>query len=232
MCAEEYVVMDAIEYMRESDISPNFIHLDDAWGRPKRGKDFGVYYPTHDFETTCKVVDLCMELLEDGGWLVADSDDWLLPRLINYIRKTHGDVTEDYQGGGYRKVGWVTYVNEGKVSSGRSGMYLSNGGYPVIFVHKGKTDKMSSESKSQIARRPKNFGWCSVKPIEPYRRWIKALTNEGDLVFEPFAGTAPATIACGQLGRRAIAVDCQEGAFEAYEKRNEKYNRPSTNSLI
>ncbi|MDR1741453.1 MAG: site-specific DNA-methyltransferase [Synergistaceae bacterium] len=48
-------------------------------------------------------------------------------------------------------------------------------------------------------------------PVELAERCVLALTNEGDVVFDPYAGVASALIAAVRHGRRAIGVDlCEE----------------------
>lgn len=132
----------------------------------------------------------------------------------------------DYQGGGYRRRGAVTYVDaSGEPDESTAGQYLSNGGYPVVFAHKGDTDRRATASARQLARQPRRvepgypYGRGSIKPIAPYREWIDALTAPGELVLVPCAGTAPAAIAAEELGREWAAVDVEEDARRAYRDR-------------
>jgi len=225
-----YQIGDALEVLADLEVSPSLIHLDDAWARPGRQGAFGVEYPTHGIETTAEIVDACWDVLEPGGWLICDADDWLAPRLENYLIEEFGDVTAygDYQGGGYRRRGAVTYVDaQGQPDESTAGQYLSNGGYPVIFAHKGETDRRATASARQIARQPRRvetgypYGRGSIKPIGPYREWVEALSVPGELVFVPCAGTAPAAIAADELGREWIAVDIEEDARRAFRKRRD-----------
>lgn len=218
----EYRIAKARDEL-ESIEDAALIHLDDAWARPQRNGEFGVEYPTHPVEDTMQIVDACMRSLKEGGWLIADADDWLLPRLINHLRDEWGDVAATYDGGGYRKTGYVTLLSsKDEPDRSTAGMYLTNAGYPVVFAHRGETDRMTGEAKSQLAPRPReSYGWGSVKPIKPYKAWIDALTHEDELVVEPCAGTAPASIAAEQLGRDAVAIDCEPQARDAYIKRRE-----------
>jgi len=196
----EYVVGDATEVL-DSSLDAAVIHLDDAWARPHRcdgnsNNVLGVKYPTHSFETTKKVLDSCYEALEEGGWLIMDVDDWLLPKAISYIKETWGDVNAPpaYSGGGYRKSGRVVYVTaDGSVNRSGTAKYLRQSGYPVIFAHKGETDRSTYESAVQLCRdRRADYGWGSVKRLSPYETWIDSLTEEGDLIVSPYAGTEPA----------------------------------------
>lgn len=217
----EYLLGDALEELRGTpDESARLIHLDDAWSRPGRCSGMGVEYETHELETSFDIIDACWDVLEPGGWIVADGDDWFKLKLENYLTEEYGNVAETYEGGGYRRTGGVTYQrSDGGVDRGGAGMYLRNGGYHVVFAHKGETDH-AYESARQIAQRPKrDYGWKSVKPLSPYRAWVESLTEEGDRVVEPCAGTAPACIEAERTGREWLAIDIEPDAKAAYEKR-------------
>ena len=73
-------------------------------------------------------------------------------------------------------------------------------------------------------------GWETQKPLELLHRIIKTSSNEGDLVFDPFAGCATTIIAAHQLNRRFIGCEidkevtdilimrCQDQPDMLYEK--------------
>lgn len=234
---QQYIIGDVGDVLPSLNSAADIIYLDDAWARPQRANWYGVEYDTHAFAsdddseydgiTTADVLDLCKEALVDGGWLIADADDWLLPRLIDYIRKEWGDVAASYKGGGYRRVGGVTFVSKsGEPDRSTPGMYLSNGGYPVVFAHKGETDKKTSVSARQLARQASFDGdWGSVKPIKPYRKWLEGLMDEGEHLVVPCAGTAPAAIAAEQLygeDIRYTCIDNEPQALEMFQQRREE----------
>lgn len=246
---QRYVIGDAVEELRNLDSSASIIYLDDAWARPQRAGQFGVTYDTHpfseedpegvnidDFETTTtEVIDACEDALMEGGWLIADTDDWLLPRLVNYLIEEWGDVAASYSGGGYRRVGAVTYLTkDGRADRSTAGVYLSNGGYSVIFAHKGETNRRTSESGRQLVDRPficdgfeaaerehDTYDWGSVKPISPYKTWVEALTKENELENEhlvvPCAGTAPAAIGAELTFGTDLRYTCIDNSPDAYE---------------
>jgi len=229
----EYIVGDALAELRnlKTDTAA-LVCLDDAWDRPGRQGEYGVEYPTHDLEVTAEMVSACWRVLKPGGWLIADADDWLAPRLEMHIREEYGDVTAtgDYDGGGYRRRGSVTYVDAaGDPDRSTAGMYLANAGYSVLFAHKGPTSRRTTQGARQVARQPRRvepgypYGWGSVKPIRPYRNWIEGLTEVGEFVVAPCAGTAPAAIAAEDLRRRWLAIDSEPEGRQAYRRRREAY---------
>ena len=56
-------------------------------------------------------------------------------------------------------------------------------------------------------------GWATQKPLDLLRRIIKASSNPGDLVLDPFAGCATCCVAAEMEGRRWMAIEeCEAGA--------------------
>ena len=55
-------------------------------------------------------------------------------------------------------------------------------------------------------------GYPTQKPLALYERMIRASSNEGDIVLDPFAGCATTLIAAEQLDRQWIGMDIWEGA--------------------
>lgn len=245
---QKYIVGDVQNVLPSLENQADVIYLDDAWARPQRAEWFGVEYDTHDFApdegatnpglTTTSIIDMCEDALVEGGWLIADADDWLLPRLITHLQEEWGDVADDYDGGGYRRIGGVTFVTKsGEPDRSTPGMYFSNGGYPVVFAHKGETDRRTSTSARQIARQASFDGdWGSVKPIGPYRAWIDGLIEDekDEHIIVPCAGTAPAAIAAEQLYGEDIQYTCidnERGALEAFKNRREHELNTEENGL-
>ena len=223
----EYLISDGREVLKK----PAAVAcVDLAWARPHRN---GVYvtYPTHSPPELWEFVDATMASLQDGGWAFFDADDWLLPRLIEHLRVTWGDVAKDYSGGGYRRTGAVVYDG-----SPAAGQYFTNAGYHVVMAHKGETDRATSCPSKVVADRvPRDVRqaveWGTLKPIAPYERWIDAVTDPGERVYVPCAGTAPGAIAAERLGREWIAVDSEPAARDAYETRRDLQERPEQATL-
>ena len=217
----EYRVGDAREPLEQKAA---VAAVDLAWARPKRN---GVYvtYDTYGPDNGLwGFVDATHESLVDGGWAIFDADDWLLPRLIQYLQENWGDVASTYCGGGYRRTGSVTY--EGNPGGGH---YFTNGGYHVVFAQKGETDRTSSVSAKQVTNRVSTevrdaVGWGTMKPIDPYRKWITSVMDKDELLYVPCAGTAPAALAIEQeWGESAnyVCVDAEQEAKDAFETRRD-----------
>lgn len=62
---------------------------------------------------------------------------------------------------------------------------------------------------------PERYGYPTQKPLALYERIIKASSNEGDIVLDPFAGCATTPVAAERLGRQWVGIDIWEKAQEA-----------------
>ena len=62
-------------------------------------------------------------------------------------------------------------------------------------------------------------GYPTQKPLSLYERMIKASSNEGDIVLDPFCGCATTPIASERLGRQWIGIDIWNGAYGQVVKR-------------
>ena len=65
------------------------------------------------------------------------------------------------------------------------------------------------------------IGYPTQKPLALYERIIKASSNEGDVVLDPFCGCATTPIAAEKLGRQWIGMDIWDGAYDVVKKRLE-----------
>ena len=63
-----------------------------------------------------------------------------------------------------------------------------------------------------IAAGKERTGWPTQKPLALLERIIKASSNEGDVVLDPFCGCATACVAAEQLGRQWIGIDISDSA--------------------
>ncbi len=68
---------------------------------------------------------------------------------------------------------------------------------------------------------PEATGYPTQKPLALYERIIRASSNPGDLVLDPFCGSGTTALAAERLGRRWIVMDIWDGAYEMLVKRLE-----------
>ncbi len=57
-------------------------------------------------------------------------------------------------------------------------------------------------------------GYPTQKPLKLLERIIKACSNEGDTVLDPFCGCATTCVAAETLGRHWVGIDISEKAYE------------------
>ncbi|MDE0022018.1 MAG: DNA methyltransferase [Candidatus Poribacteria bacterium] len=69
---------------------------------------------------------------------------------------------------------------------------------------------------------PEKIGYPTQKPIALLKRIVKASSNEGDMVLDPFAGCAAACVAAEKMGRQWVAIDLSPKAAELVKIRAEK----------
>ena len=57
-------------------------------------------------------------------------------------------------------------------------------------------------------------GYPTQKPLALYERIVKASSNAGDIVLDPFSGCATTPIAAERLGRQWVGMDIWDGAYD------------------
>ena len=65
-------------------------------------------------------------------------------------------------------------------------------------------------------------GYPTQKPISLYERIVKASSNEGDIVLDPFCGCATTLVAAERLGRQWVGIDIWEKAKDVVIDRLEQ----------
>jgi site-specific DNA-methyltransferase (adenine-specific) len=63
------------------------------------------------------------------------------------------------------------------------------------------------------------LGYPTQKPLALLERIIKASSNEGDIILDPFCGCGTTLVAAEQLNRKWIGIDISRDAIEITEKR-------------
>ena len=66
---------------------------------------------------------------------------------------------------------------------------------------------------------PERIGYPTQKPLALLERIIKAGSNDGDVVLDPFAGCATTCVAAEQLGRQWLGIDLSVKAIELVNER-------------
>lgn len=119
----------------------------------------------------------------------------------------------------------VPYVMGG-ILTDEKGPYQIQGGKRVDFNPKGalmpdwwEISYISSVSKERL-------GYPTQKPIALLERIIKASSNEGDIVLDPFMGSGTTVAVAKKLGRNFIGMDINQESFDVVSKRLRKTDGP------
>ena len=65
----------------------------------------------------------------------------------------------------------------------------------------------------------KNYGYPTQKPLALLERIIRASSNEGDIILDPFCGCATACVAAEKLGRQWVGADISFLAYQLVQLR-------------
>ena len=126
----------------------------------------------------------------------------LLNRSINNYRKTDKDgrAYKEYKHKGKKK---RVYLDKIK------GRLMGNLWIDIERVHHFSNERT---------------GYPTQKPAKLYERMIKASSNEGDIVLDPFCGSGTTLVAANNLGRYYIGIDEKTDAIEIAEQRLAQQN--------
>ena len=115
------------------------------------------------------------------------------------VRISHNDKTKDNFKAELRGSGFV----EGEYD-------LAEGKIPETWWAQAKGNGLA------IAARQKNqyVGYPTQKPLALLERIIKASSNEGDVVFDPFCGCATTLVAADHLHRQWVGIDISKKAVD------------------
>ena len=78
------------------------------------------------------------------------------------------------------------------------------------------------KTKPTISQSPERTGYPTQKPLALLDRIIKASSNEGDMILDPFCGCATTCIAAEKLGRQWVGIDVSHKAFDLVRTRLKK----------
>lgn len=79
-------------------------------------------------------------------------------------------------------------------------------------------------SLGQAVSSKERTGYPTQKPLALYERIIRASSNPGDMVLDPFAGCATTPVAAERQGRQWIGIDIWDGAYQMVLDRLEQEN--------
>ena len=93
------------------------------------------------------------------------------------------------------------------VNSTESWIYLVNGATTGTFNNNGKIIHDFYETAAVRGVERKFGSHPTQKPLAMMEHFVALLSNEGDLVVDPFMGSGSTGVACKKLGRRFVGID-------------------------
>ena len=101
----------------------------------------------------------------------------------------------------------------------KGGLYrrMSNG--KIYTANQGQTPNDYWDIPIINSMAKQRLGYPTQKPRALYERIIKASSNQGDTVLDPFAGSGTTLDAAESLGRKWIGIDVGDEAIQTIEQR-------------
>ena len=97
---------------------------------------------------------------------------------------------------------------------------MKNGDFPSDFIKKPRTQMRSVWAIGTPKKSEKTFGkHPTQKPLDLLERIILASTNEGDLILDPFMGSATTGVAALKHNRKFVGIEKEKEFVELAEKR-------------
>lgn len=149
-----------------------------------------------------------------GEWTADLTDEWKNPKEGWEYKGVHP----------YRGRYWGFSFDNLRQMSDEGRLVYANTGMPR---YKRYLDEMPGVTLQDMwydikpAPRSERTGYPTQKPITLYERIIKASSNEGDIVLDPFCGCATTPIAAERLGRQWVGMDIWDGAIDQVRQRME-----------
>ena len=107
-------------------------------------------------------------------------------------------------------------LNRTNDKDGNPKRFYWDDGIPVDTVWTYLRDKDFNQLNSNA---PERTGYPTQKPLALYERIIKASSNPGDIVLDPFCGCATTLVAAERLGRQWVGIDANSKAAGIIERR-------------
>jgi DNA modification methylase len=98
----------------------------------------------------------------------------------------------------------------------------------LYFVYKKKTGTFNNDGKAlhdfiETSVTPKREKECGThptqKPLDLIKFFVKTLSNDGDLVIDPFMGSGTSAVAAKELNRNFIGIELDENYYKIAKER-------------
>ena len=186
--------------------------------------DFLLYYSKSDWFTWCRPFRPHDKTYVDKFYRYVEPETGRRYRLDNLANPNKNRPNLTYEFLGVTRV-W-RWTRERMQAAYDQGLVIQQrpGSVPAFKRH---LDEMQGNPVDIIwddvqpiqARSKERIGYPTQKPLALLDRIIKASSNEGDVVLDPFCGCATACVAADKLGRRWVGIDISPKAVELVNMR-------------
>ena len=198
---------------------------------PKTADQLDVAYPQRDKRGSVRFSDLTGAGASDGesgrpwrGYDVASRGrHWAPPKASSYAEYIERHFIPGYQAieGVHARLDALDAA--GLIHHPQKGRWPGLKRYADADIGNPPTDMiLDIPGFTNYNRKDESTGYPTQKPIALYERIIKASSNRGDMVLDPFAGCATTCVAAERLGRKWIGIDVNEPARDVLLDRLER----------
>ena len=139
--------------------------------------------------------------------------------ILFYAKTTSSNFYRDSVRVPYKEESF-TMGGSGSLTKGKKKSHYLEGAKEQLKLGKVKEDWWSDISSLSVSK--ERTGYPTQKPLALLERIIKASSNEGDIVFDPFCGSGTTLIAAQKEGRKWIGIDISKLAAKLIIKRMQK----------
>ena len=157
---------------------------------------------------------------EDGRFYKLENLTAARPNSDSGKFEWRGTLPPPSRGWGYTKEQLERWWSEGRIQTKRDGTPRMDGLKVYLDQSPGKPALNIWTDVPRIANTAsERTGYPTQKPISLYARMIRASSNAGDIVCDPFAGCATTLVAAEKLGRQWVGMDIWERAHKVVQSR-------------
>jgi len=159
-------------------------------------------------------------ILKDGRFFVCYYDNRILPFIFEATRGTDLVYRKSIYlyrrwGNANRWVGWMQCTDPCL-------LFVKGNDKPFTPEINGRQVKHDTYIKS--SPESEDTGHPAQKPLEMIKDIVDWCSNKGDVVLDPYCGSATVPVACVDLGRNYIGIEKEPEYIKIAEKRLEKVN--------
>jgi len=163
------------------------------------------------------IIKECYRVLKKSGVIIIFYDLWKLESLK--------EILENYN---FRMLRFVELLKTNPVPYNSKRFYLTNGREIAIAAVKGNKPRFNSEYHNGVFKYPIHRD--GGKRLHPTQKSLKLMqdlilihSKEGDIILDPFAGSATTLIAALSNNRRAIGCEINEQYYDIAVLRLQEY---------